>query len=201
MLNRRHLLKATAAGLATAVLPLPALAQPELTVEEVLFDLQIPVLGNPDGDVTIAEYFDYQCPFCKRGHKDLMEVVREDGKVRLVMKDWPILGAPSVHASSLVLAAGKDYEKALHALMSTKGRLSNEDVDAVLKKAGLDPETLLAAFKKDQDRIDGILGRNMDQANAFGFGGTPAFLVNTRVHHGAMDKQALRDSIAAARKN
>ena len=200
MLSRRHLLKATAAGIATAALPLPALAQVELTVEEVLFDPEIPVLGNPNGDVTIAEYFDYQCPFCKRGHTDLLDVVREDGNVRLVMKDWPIFGAASLHASSLVLAAGNDYEKALHAMMATKARLSEEDVDVVLKNAGLDPQTLLASFKKDQDRIDGILARNMDQANAFGFGGTPAFLVNTRVYHGAMDKQALRDAIAAARE-
>lgn len=200
MLTRRYLLKATAAGLAAAALPLPVLAQAELTVEEVLFDPQIPVLGNPRGDVTIAEYFDYQCPFCKRGHQDLVDVVRDDGNVRLVMKDWPIFGAASVHASSLVLAAGKEYEKALHALMATKGRLGEEDVDAVLEKAGLDPQSLLAAFKRDQDRIDGIFARNMDQANAFGFGGTPAFLLNTRVHHGAMDKQALRDAIAAARE-
>lgn len=200
MLTRRYLLKATAAGLAAAALPLPVLAQAELTVEEVLFDPQIPVLGNPRGDVTIAEYFDYQCPFCKRGHQDLVDVVRDDGNVRLVMKDWPIFGAASVHASSLVLAAGKEYEKALHALMATKGRLGEEDVDAVLEKAGLDPQSLLASFKRDQDRIDGILARNMDQANAFGFGGTPAFLLNTRVHHGAMDKQALRDAIAAARE-
>ena len=74
--------------------------------------------------------------------------------------------------------------------MTTKGPLGEEDVDVVLKKAGLDPQSLLATFKKDQDRIDGILARNMDQANAFGFGGTPAFLVNTRIHHGAMDRQA-----------
>lgn len=200
MLSRRHLLKTTAAGMAASALPLPVLAQAELTVEEVLFDPQIPVLGNPDGDVTIAEYFDYQCPFCKRGHQDLIDVVREDGNVRLVMKDWPIFGSASVHASSLVLAAGNDYEKALHAVMATKARLSAEDVDTVLKKAGLDPQILLAAFKKDQDRIDGILARNMDQANAFGFGGTPAFLVNNRVYHGAMDKQALRTAITAARE-
>ena len=199
MLTRRTLLTATAVGVATAAVP--ALAQIRLSVEEVLFDPQIPVMGNPDGDVTIAEYFDYQCPFCKRGHTDLMDVVLEDGDVRLVMKDWPILGAASIHASSLVLAAGKDYEKALHAVMATKGRLSEEDVDAALKRAGLDPQSLLAAFRKDQDRIDGILARNMDQANAFGFGGTPAFLVNTRAHHGAIDKQALRDAIAAARED
>lgn len=200
MLSRRRLLKTTAAGMAAAALPLPVLAQTELTVEEVLFDPQIPVLGNPDGDVTIAEYFDYQCPFCKRGHPDLVDAVGEDGNVRLVMKDWPIFGTASIHASRLVLAAGDDYEKALHAVMATKARLSAEDVDTVLKEAGLDPQILLAAFKKNQDHIDAILARNMDQANAFGFGGTPAFLVNTRVYHGAMDKQALRKAITVARE-
>lgn len=200
MLNRRHLLKATAAGAAAAAIPLAVGAQAALTVEEVLFDPQIPVLGNADGDVTIAEYFDYQCPYCKRGHQDLIDLVRADGKIRLVMKDWPIFGEPSVHAASLVLAAGADYEKALHAVMATPGRLSREDIDAVLKKAGLDPDAMLAASKRDAARIDGILARNMDQANAFGFGGTPAFLVNTRIFQGAMDKQALRDAAAAARE-
>ena len=124
MLNRRDLLKATAVGAATLSFPLAALAQVQLTVEEVLFDPEIPVLGNPDGDVTVAEFFDYQCPFCKRGHKDLLDVVEQDGNVRLVMKDWPIFGLASVHASSLVLAAGEDYEKALNAVMATPGRLA-----------------------------------------------------------------------------
>lgn len=201
MLNRRDLLKATAVGAATLSFPLAALAQVQLTVEEVLFDPEIPVLGNPDGDVTVAEFFDYQCPFCKRGHKDLLDVVEQDGNVRLVMKDWPIFGLASVHASSLVLAAGEDYEKALNAVMATPGRLAKEDVDAAIAGAGLDPEALWQAFRKDMDRVDGILARNMDQANAFGFGGTPAFIIGTRIYSGAMDRQALLDAIAAARES
>jgi protein-disulfide isomerase len=128
-----------------------------------------------------------------------MDVVSKDGNVRLVMKDWPIFGGASVHASSLVLASGDSYEKALNALMATPGRLGKDEVDATLSKAGLDPSTLLAAFKKDMDRVDGILARNMDQANAFGFGGTPAFIIGTRIYHGAMDRQALLEAIAAAR--
>ncbi|MGB3901255.1 MAG: DsbA family protein [Mesorhizobium sp.] len=201
MLNRRDLLKATAVGAATLSFPLAALAQVQLTVEEVLFDPEIPVLGNPDGDVTVAEFFDYQCPFCKRGHKDLLDVVEQDGNVRLVMKDWPIFGLASVHASSLVLAAGEDYEKALNEVMATPGRLAKEDVDAAIAGAGLDPEALWQAFRKDMDRVDGILARNMDQANAFGFGGTPAFIIGTRIYSGAMDRQALVDAIAAARES
>lgn len=199
MMNRRDVLKIAAAGSAVTALSVPVLAQSSPSVEEVLFDPEIPALGNPDGNVTVAEYFDYQCPFCKRGHSELLDLVREDGNVRLVMKDWPIFGGASVHASSLVLASGDSYEKALNALMATPGRLGKDEVDATLSKAGLDPSTLLAAFKKDMDRVDGILARNMDQANAFGFGGTPAFIIGTRIYHGAMDRQALLDAIAAAR--
>ena len=199
MMNRRDVLKIAAAGSAVTALAVPVLAQSSPGVEEVLFDPEIPALGNPGGNVTVAEYFDYQCPFCKRGHSELLDLVREDGNVRLVMKDWPIFGGASVHASSLVLASGDSYEKALNALMATPGRLGKDEVDATLSKAGLDPSALLAAFKKDMDRVDGILARNMDQANAFGFGGTPAFIIGTRIYHGAMDRQALLEAIAAAR--
>ena len=199
MINRRDILKAAAAGSAITALSIPALAQSSPSVEEVLFDPEIPALGNPDGNVTVAEYFDYQCPFCKRGHGELLDLVREDGNVRLVMKDWPIFGGASLHASSLVLAAGENYEIALNALMATPARLRKDEVDTVLRNAGLDPAALLAAFKNDMDRVDGILARNMDQANAFGFGGTPAFIIGTRIYHGAMDRQALLDAIAAAR--
>jgi len=200
-MNRRDMLKVAIAGAAVATIPLPARAQSMPTVREVLFDPDIPVLGNAQGDVTVAEYFDYQCPYCKRGHEDLMEAVHEDGNVRLVMKDWPIFGVASVHASSLVLAAGNRYEEGLDALMATPGRLSKEDVDATLKKAGLDPSALFAAFKNDMARIDRILTRNMDQANAFGFRGTPSFIIGTNIYRGAMDKQALLDAIAVARES
>lgn len=112
MPNRRHLLKATAAA---AALPSPVLAQVELTVEEVLFDPQIPVLGKPDGDVTIAEYFYYQCPFCKRGHQDLIDVVRGDGNVRLVMKDWPISASrPFTPPASCSLRATTTRRRFMH---------------------------------------------------------------------------------------
>jgi protein-disulfide isomerase len=201
MLNRRQLLTASAAGAAAFALPAAfANAQNYPSVEEVLFDAEIPALGNPKGDVTIVEYFDYQCPYCKRGHPDLMKVVKKDGNVRLVMKDWPIFGAPSVHAASLVLSqSGGDYEKAMDALMATKARLTDKQIDAALKGAGFDPAVMQAAFKKDQTRIDGILARNMDQANAFGFGGTPSFIVGTKLFHGVMDEKALTEAIAGAR--
>ena len=199
MLNRRDLLTGTLAAAALAGFAPMVHAQRQLTIEEVFFDPEIPALGNPSGDVTIAEYFDYQCPYCKRGHKDLLDVIREDGNVRLVMKDWPIFGGGSLHAASLVLAAGADYERALNAVMATPARLSNKDVDAALEAAGLDPKAMLAAFEKDIARVDGIIERNTDQANMFGFNGTPAFVIGKRIYAGAMDKDAVKQSIALAR--
>ncbi|WP_029057588.1 DsbA family protein [Stappia stellulata] len=200
MLTRRTLLIAGAAGTASLLASgFPAAAQSIPTVEEVLFDEAIPTIGNPDGDVTIAEYFDYQCPFCKRGHPDLLDVVASDGNIRLVMKDWPIFGEPSVYAASLVLAAGDDYEAAHTALMKTEGRLSRDDVDATLAGAGHDPERLAARAAEQATRIQGILDRNTNQASAFGFRGTPVYLVNTQLNYGAMDKAALLAAVERAR--
>ncbi|EXU83142.1 DSBA oxidoreductase [Brucella melitensis 548] len=169
MMNRRQILAATAAGAVKFALSGGSgLAQRVPSVAEVLYDKEIPVLGNPNGDVTIVEYFDYQCPYCKKSHADLMRVVRKDGNVRLVMKDWIIFGETSAYAARLVLAAEKsgNYEKAMEALMTTPGRLTRDQVDGALKKAGLDAAKLQAAYKADAKRIGGILQRNMKQGEA-----------------------------------
>ena len=80
-----------------------------LSKDAVLRDPEIPALGNPNGDITIVEYFDYQCPYCKKISPVLDQVISEDKKVRLVLKDWPILGDPSGYAARLVL---RDADKA-----------------------------------------------------------------------------------------
>ncbi len=90
---------------ATLLLPAKQVQAQGLTVEDVLFDLDNPVLGNPDGDVTVVEFFDYQCLYCRANHTELIDVVAEDGNVRLVMKDWPIFGPASIRASQLALGA------------------------------------------------------------------------------------------------
>lgn len=203
MLNRRQMLAATAAGAATiAISGGASFAQSGPSVADVLYDKDIPVLGNPHGDVTIVEYFDYQCSYCKKGHAELLRVVEKDSKVRLVLKDWIIFGDNSVYPSRLVLAAEKsgDYVKAMEGVMATKGRLSKDVTDEALKKAGLDPVKLEAQYKADAARIDGILDRNMEQGEAFNFGGTPSFVIGTRLYGGVMKEQNLLDAIAQARK-
>lgn len=203
MISRRQMLTASAAGATALVYPFSmARAQGSPTPDQVFFDPEIPALGNPKGDVTIVEYFDYQCPYCKVGHPELMKVVEQDGKVRLVMKDFPIFGSVSIYASTLVLAAHseKAYEQALNALMATEGRLRKEQVDAALLRAGLDPTGLHLAFKRDAKRIDAIIARNMAQASAFNLGGTPAFVIGRKIYPGLMNEKALKEAIAEARK-
>lgn len=204
MLKRRQFILGSALGLAGLSLgaTVAARAQGSPTPQDVYFDPDNPVLGNPKGDVTIAEYFDFQCPYCKRDFPKVRKVVQEDGNVRLVMKDWPIFGDPSVYASHLSLAArtlGKG-DVAIDALMATKGRLSQSTVDDTLKNAGLDVGTLKAAYAKHQKSIDAVIARNGAQAQAFGFPGTPAYVIGRMLYPGVLGEDGLKKAIANARK-
>ena len=198
-LSRRGFLAATAAGCA-ALLTRPGHAASDPTSKQaVLHDPEVPVLGNPKGDVTIVEYFDYQCPYCKKAYPDVEKIVEADGNIRLVMKDWPIFGPPSVYASHLTLAAGPHHAKALDALMSTEGRLTDAMIDDRLKAAGFDVAALKRAYERDKKRIDGIIDRNSAQAEAFGFFGTPAYIVGTVIFPGVPRMEDLRQAITEAR--
>ena len=186
----------------TATRPARAQEQPlRPTIDEVMFDPANPVLGNPEGDVTIVEFFDYQCPYCKANHPVLNEVVEADGNVRLVMKYWPIFGAPSVRAAQLALGAASldAYLTANDALMATEGRLDDTLIEETLAEAGLDVAALDAAYGENRDKWDGLLTRNGAQAAAFQLRGTPAFIIGTVIYPGAMDKAGLENAIAMAR--
>jgi len=166
----------------------------------VHFDPVNPVLGNPNGDVTMVEFFDYQCPYCKKGHPDVMRAVEEDGNVRLLMRDWPIFGEASVYAARIVLSAGSTgYGSALEALFRTEGALTIAQTNSLLAEAGFNVPALEAAYRKNADTIDGLLGRNMGIADAFGFSGTPSFVIGTQLFFGYLDRPAIDKAIKAAR--
>lgn len=201
MLDRRQLI--FLAGGALVASKTGALAQIAPTPQNVFNDPEIPVLGNPDGDVTIVEFYDYQCPFCKRGHPDLVNVVESDGNIRLLMRDWPIFGEPSRYASNLTLSLRKDlarYEAAHGAIMATTGRLASEQIDDLLLEAGFDPDELAAAYESDKLVIDAIISRNNGLAEGFGLGGTPTFVIGRKVYGGALDAQGLRQAVVEARE-
>ena len=192
---------AIAAALAAASVSAPAWAQVAggdiLSREAVLRDPAIPDLGNAQGDVTIVEYFDYQCPYCKKTAPELAQVAKEDGKVRIVLKDWPIFGPASAYAAKMALASRfqNKYEEAHDALIAAKTKLTEAAVDDLLAKAGID------VAKAAADRAaDALLARNDAQARAFGFQGTPAFIIGTFRVPGSLNAAGFKRAIGDARR-
>jgi protein-disulfide isomerase len=199
------LLGVGAAMLGAAIAPASVLAQDSeqvLTEALVLRDADIPVAGNADGDITIVEYFDYQCPYCRKIEPELLQVVQDDGKVRLVWKDWAILGPVSVIAARLALATKfqDKYIQAHEALMSNNSRLTEPRIRELLAAAGIDVDRAVSDRDKNAKVIDAIMARNNDQATAFGFKGTPSFIVGKFRVPGILTMNEFAQVIADARK-
>jgi protein-disulfide isomerase len=173
-----------------------------LTEALVLRDPDIPVAGNAGGDITIVEYFDYQCPYCRKVEPELRQVVQDDGKVRLVLKDWPILGPVSMVAARMALASRYQdkFLKAHDALIGVASKLTEPRIRELLAGAGLDMDRLDRDLASNAGAIDTILARNNDQATAFGFKGTPSFIVGKFRVPGVLTMAQFDQAIADARK-
>jgi protein-disulfide isomerase len=173
-----------------------------LTEALVLRDPDIPVAGNADGDITIVEYFDYQCPYCRKLEPELRQVVQDDGKVRLVLKDWPVLGPVSVIAARMALAS-KYQDKFLQAhaaLIGVNSKLTEPRIRELLAGAGVDVDRATRDLATNAKAIDAILARNNDQATAFGFRGTPSFIIGKFRVPGVLTMVQFEQAIADARK-
>lgn len=170
--------------------------------DAILRDPDIPALGNPNGDLTIVEWFDYQCPYCKKTAPVLDKIAKQDGKIRLVHKDWPVFGPVSTYAAKLVLATKfqNKYEPAHRALMSAQGALTEERVRDILGKAGVDVARATADLEANQKAIDDLIARNNTQAEALGFNGTPSFIIGIFRVPGVLEEAGFKAAIADARK-
>jgi protein-disulfide isomerase len=173
-----------------------------LTEALVLRDPDVPVIGNPNGDISIVEWYDYNCPYCRKVAPELRQVVEDDGKVRLVLKDWPILGEVSKISARLVLAAKYQdkYLPAHEALMGVSSRLTEPRVRELLAGAGVDMDRLSKDLDANAKAIDAVLARNNDQALAFEFRGTPSFIVGKYRVPGVLSMNEFEQVIADARK-
>ena len=195
-----------AAMLGLGLAPGAALAQSDdelvLTEALVLRDPDIPVAGNAAGDISIVEYFDYQCPYCRKIDPELRQVVQDDGKVRLVLKDWPNLGPVSVVASRMALASKYQdkYLAAHEAMIGVNSKLTEPRIRELLGGAGIDLDRLDRDLAGNAKTIDAILARNNDQATAFGFKGTPSFIVGKFRVPGVLTMAQFDQVIADARK-
>jgi protein-disulfide isomerase len=167
---------------------------------EVFDDPATPVGGNPQGDVTIVEFFDYRCPYCKQVHPAIQKLLDQDPKLRFVYKEFPVLGEQSDIAAHAALAARLQgrYEPFHNAMMAAKGQITEELVYRIAGSIGLDVDRL----KRDMTdpEIDRALSANRSLAKALELRGTPGFVIGDHVIPGAVDLDALKTMVADARK-
>jgi len=166
---------------------------------ELTQDPATPVLGNPEGDVVMVEFFDYRCPYCKTVAKMVKDEVASDGNVRLVMKEFPILGPQSVQAARAALAAAMQdkYEVFHFALMIQPGDMSDAHIETVAEQVGLDVPRMRRDMTSNE--IEDALARNVALAETIGIRGTPAFIIGKTLVPGAIDAETLRQIIAEER--
>jgi protein-disulfide isomerase len=159
------------------------------------------VAGNPEGDVTMVEFFDYNCSWCKKGMPEVMKLLEEDKGLRFVLKEFPIFGADSEYAARAALASkkqGKYWEFHL-AMLGHEGKVTKDSVDEIAAAQGLD----VGLMKQDMEseEIAGTITRNQELAQRLAINGTPAFIIDNKVVPGFLPKRGLAQKIQDVRAN
>ena len=159
----------------------------------------LPVAGNAKGDVTIVEFMDYRCGYCKGVKPVLDEVLRADGKIRLVLKEFPILGPASRTASMAAIAANKQGKYlALHnALMAYPNNLTDEVIFALARQVGLDVAKLKDDMKSPE--VQALIEKTHKLATDLGINGTPGFIIGDQIIPGAISADEIKKKISEAR--
>jgi protein-disulfide isomerase len=166
--------------------------------DELQHDPASPVGGNPDGDVTLVEFFDYRCMYCRRVVSSMQALLEDDDELRVVFKELPVLGEESVHAARAALASREQgkYVPFHFALMKAED-LSESAILELAEDLGLDPEQLRADMRGP--KVEAAIQANYSLANQLGIEGTPAFVIGDKVIPGAVDQARLRQLIEEAR--
>jgi protein-disulfide isomerase len=166
--------------------------------------LATPPSGSSQADVTVVEYFDYNCPVCRGIEPQLRKLVGSDPKVRLIHKDWPVFGDASVYAAYCSFAAARDgkYALAHDALIGSKQDLdSKEDVRQVLRGAGFDLKKIDADIALHEREYSAMLARNQLESAALGLRGTPGLIVGDQLVPGGLDYPQLQHLVSQARQH
>ncbi|WP_300299773.1 DsbA family protein, partial [Ferrovibrio sp.] len=158
------------------------------------------VAGNPKGDVTLVEFFDYRCPYCKQVVPAIQTLLKEDAKLRVVFKELPVLGPDSVIAARAAIAAlqqdkGAKYLVFHHAMMDFRGQLTEAEVFRMAGASGLD----LAKLKADMasPKVEQVIRANLALAEKLGINGTPGFVIGQELVPGAISLDAMRQLVKA----
>jgi len=161
-------------------------------------------IGNRDGDVSFVEFFDYNCGYCKRAMTDMLELMKSDPKLKVVLKEFPVLGPGSVEAAQVAVAVrmqdktGKKYLEFHQKLLGGRGQVDKAKALATAKEIGLDMARLDKDLKSDE--IGKTLEESMKLAEALGLNGTPSYVIGNDVVIGAVGQAALSQKIQAARQ-
>ncbi|KWV45589.1 disulfide bond formation protein DsbA [Bradyrhizobium macuxiense] len=174
----------------------------DVSREAILHDPAAPTTGNPKGDLTIVVFFDYNCPYCKQSEPELQRLVKTDGKIRLVYKDWPILTEASIKGAQWALAAKYQdrYDDAHFAMMGIPGpKIPAERMREAIAKSGVDMDRLDADLQTHAGEITTLLRRNLAQADSLGLMGTPAYIVGQYRVTSALNYEGFKRVAADAR--
>ncbi len=158
------------------------------------------VAGNPNGDVTLVEFFDYRCGYCKKVRDDVVNFMGADTNVRVVFKEFPILGAASIEASRAAIASrkqGDDKYWAFHQAMLGADGLDSDAIYDIAAGQGIDVAKLKEDMKAPE--VDQVITKNHELAEKIGIDGTPAFIVGDQLYPGALDADELKAIVAAHR--
>jgi protein-disulfide isomerase len=161
------------------------------------------VLGNPQGDVTMVEFFDYNCGYCKRALSDMLELMKTDKKLRVVLKEFPVLGEGSVETARVAVAArmqdatGKKYLDFHQKLLANRGAVGRVHAIAAAKEAGFDMTRLEKDMASDEPKA--TLEESFKLADALGLSGTPSYVIGNQVVIGAVGLPTLREKVNSAR--
>jgi protein-disulfide isomerase len=157
------------------------------------------VLGNPDGDITIVEFFDYNCGYCRRVFPAVKALIASDDNIRVVMREWPILGEESVFAARASLASRNQgqYEAFHNALMGQQGRASQATVLSIADDLGMDIDQLRADMEAPE--IDAHFAASQQLTQALGLNGTPAFVFEDQLVPGAIELEQMKELVAQIR--
>ncbi|MGY9011032.1 MAG: DsbA family protein [Rhodobacterales bacterium] len=162
-------------------------------------DPNAPVFGNPEGDVTVVEFFDYNCPYCRRVKPHMEALLDADKNVRVVYREWPILGEGSVFAARAALASREQgkYDEFHWAMMELKGRVEESNVMQAAEKLGIDT----AQLRRDMEspKINEHIETSMRLARSLGFNGTPSFVIGEALAPGLIEADQMIEMVNQAR--
>ncbi|GLS87663.1 DSBA oxidoreductase [Cypionkella aquatica] len=160
--------------------------------------------GNPDGDITVVEFMDYRCGYCRKAYQEVEDLVKADGNIRLVLKEYPILGEDSVTSARFAIAVlqlhGNDaYKKAHDALITLRGTPDAETLGRLATDLGLESQPVLA--KMGSDEVTAVIAQNQQLGDKMAISGTPTFVIDGQILRGYVPLEGMQQIVASERKS